>query len=166
MQASTSVQDSLAIHSLHTRHPAVSEATGAFYALVTGVCLQRHHEPPTSVTVSSETHGTANYDVTWPVPSPSDVRGCAEINDAVCVGAYCLALAAVDSHMQLVGLRRAESGSGSDYYLVPAGAQISDDTQLDLERDDLIRLEVSGIDDDDHTKLQDRGTVKVRQARR
>jgi hypothetical protein len=156
----------LDLHRLEHRHPALPPETAGHFRLVAGVCMTRHHQPPIAWLVQSDTHGNDYYELDWPVPTPAAQRQCAELNDAVTVAAYCIALAAADQHLGLKGLRRVEHRLGADYYLVPSDAPVSDDVDLDLERDDLVRLEVSGIDDDTDRTLRARVRAKVAQVSR
>ena len=55
-------------------------------------------------------------------------------------------------------MRRAETGTGADYYIAPAGRGVDD-----LE--DCLRLEVSGVDHGDEKEVLKRLSAKVRQAR-
>jgi hypothetical protein len=59
----------------------------------------------------------------------------------------------------LVALRRAETGTGADYYLAPLGTTLDD-----LEN--CVRLEVSGIDKGTTSDVEVRLLQKVAQARR
>jgi hypothetical protein len=86
------------------------------------------------------------------------------VDEATRDGAYGIALAAVDLYLGFVALRRAEGKTGSDFYLVPAGSDVRSDPHLDLEREDLIRLEVSGINEDDEKNMRERVRRKVQQA--
>jgi hypothetical protein len=134
------------------------------YAITAAVCLSRHHRSPTVVTVESDSGLVLQYQVAWPPPTAEHIRSSANVEQATRDGAYALALAAVDAQLGLVALRRAEGRSGSDFYLIPKGSDVPSDPHLDLERDDLIRLEVSGINEDDDAAMRGRVRQKIRQA--
>lgn len=154
----------LDISTLHVRHPGMAREITDGYAVTAAVCMSRHHEPPKAWTVQRDSEPPTAYEVEWLPPTPAHVRSCANEEEATRDGAYCLALAAADAHLGLVALRRSEGKSGSDFYLIPVGTQGSSEPHIDLERDDLVRLEVSGIDRDDETKMRARVRQKVRQA--
>ena len=102
------------------------------------VCLERHHAPPTAFAIKGSDKQMGVI-VQW---EPTSERTKAAWNnsiDATEAGACACVLAAVELFDGLVAVRRAETGSGADYYLAPP------DTSLeDLE--DCIRLKVSGVD--------------------
>jgi hypothetical protein len=57
----------------------------------------------------------------------------------------------------MVAVRRAETGTGADYYVAPIGVAVDD-----LEN--CLRLEVSGIDRGDNVAIQQRLRQKLQQA--
>jgi hypothetical protein len=67
-------------------------------------------------------------------------------------------LAGAELFRGLVAVRRAETGTGSDYYVGQPGAGVED-----LEG--CFRLEISGVDTGDSAALAGRLRAKVRQAR-
>jgi hypothetical protein len=79
--------------------------------------------------------------------------------DATEIGAYGVSLAAVETVVGLVAVRRAETLTGADWYVAPEGADSED-----LER--YFRLEVSGINAGTSTDVQRRLHEKVAQAAR
>lgn len=155
---------SLAIAALHERHPGVSVEVSAFYAAAAAICLHRHHRSPKDVAVAEDGGAVATYETAWDDPSTDQARAYANDEDTTENGAYCVALAAADAHLSLLALRRSQSRSGADYYLIPDGSAIADDYELDLERADLVRLEVSGIDEDTESTLRARLRRKLDQA--
>lgn len=155
----------LEIDDLARHHRGVPPSTAPYYATAAAVCMHRRHRPPKDVSVELD-GAAANYEATWPVPTADEIRSFANLDEATRDGAYCLALAAAHAHLERVALRRSEGATGSDWYLVPAASEVADDPELDLERDDLVRLEVSGIDADNEVRLHGRLREKVRQARR
>lgn len=160
------VAGSLAIAALHVRHPGVSPEVSAFYAAAAAVCLHRHHRSPAQFDIAEDGDPAASYGAAWDEPSDSQERAYANEEDTTENGAYCVALAAADAHLSLLALRRSQSRSGADYYLIPDGTAISADHELDLERPDLVRLEVSGIDEDSEQALRARLRRKLDQVAR
>jgi hypothetical protein len=155
----------LEIQDLASLHPGIPRSTSPYYAAAAAVCLQRRHRPPKDVAV--ELDGlTEIYEATWLIPTSDEMRSFANYDEATRDGAYCVALAAAHAHLAHVALRRTEGATGADWFLVPLGSEIADDQELDLEREDLLRLEVSGIDADNPTKMHGRLREKVQQARR
>lgn len=77
--------------------------------------------------------------------------------DATEAGAYACVLAAVELGMQMVAIHRAETASGADYYIAPAGSTVAD-----LEA--ALRLEVSGVDRGSPTAVAHRLNAKLEQA--
>jgi hypothetical protein len=90
---------------------------------------------------------------------PNDqIRGAwANDIDTTEFGAYGVALAAVELVVGLVAVRRAETRTGSDYY-VAAPTTPTDDLE------DWHRLEVSGTDEGNEVTVQSRLREKQRQA--
>jgi hypothetical protein len=79
--------------------------------------------------------------------------------DATEAGAYGCVIAGVELLRGVFAVRRAETGTGADYYVGPADSGIED-----LE--ECSRLEVSGVRDGDFRDVSRRLTEKVEQARR
>jgi len=67
-------------------------------------------------------------------------------------------IAGVEELRELFAVHRAETGTGVDYYVAPAGAGIGD-----LE--DCLRLEISGVDAGNRRDVTTRLLQKIRQAR-
>ena len=78
-------------------------------------------------------------DVEWETTDERTKRAWANETDTTEAGAYACVLAAVELFDGLLAVRRAETGSGADYYVAPLDAR-SDDIE------EHIRLEVSGVD--------------------
>ena len=74
-------------------------------------------------------------------------------------GAYGVCLAAVEAEENLVAVKRAETLTGADYYVAPAG-------KLAEDLEDCFRLEVSGIDKGNQSAIQTRLKQKVEQTKR
>jgi hypothetical protein len=128
----------LELSNLDKRHPGVSHGIAVGYREAAQVCLGRHHEPPKTFSL---THDSANVtaDADWSPPSQVLRNAWNNAIDATEAAAYCVALAAVELTNGLFAVYRAETQSGADYYLGPKGVEVED-----LEN--LVRLEVSGID--------------------
>src|SRR5467141_1089208 len=123
---------------MHERHPALTFAIAGSYREAAAVCLSRHHAPPVQVTLSdNDTESSA--EVTWAAPDVRTRDAWANATDATEAGAYGCVIAGIEALRNLVAVRRAETGSGADYYVGPSGAG-----ETDLE--DCVRLEVSGVD--------------------
>jgi hypothetical protein len=148
----------LSFLNLSERHPGVSEGVGMGYSEAARVCLDRHHDSPAEF-VLGDNGRVESASAEWP---PADERlknAWANKDDATRDGAYCLSLAAVEALRGLVAVRRAETRTGSDYYLGEFGSG-SDDLEASF------RLEVSGTDEGGETIILGRLRQKVEQARR
>ena len=148
----------LNLDSMHDRHPALTEAITSAYQEAASVCLGRHHRSPVAIMLSD--NGTeSGADIRWISPDARTVGAWANTTDAAEAGAYCCVIAGVEYIRRLVAVRRAETGTGADYYVGPDGAGRSD-----LE--DCLRLEVSGVDAGDNAVVDARLRSKVKQAKR
>lgn len=128
----------LPIHDLAKRHSGLTQDIAASLTEGARVCLDRHHESPTTFGIR-ETELEIVALVEW---EPTDQRtrfAWANELDTTESGACACVLAAVELMNGLVAVRRAETGSGADYYIAAPGTQADD-----LE--DCVRLEVSGVD--------------------
>ena len=96
--------------------------------------------------------------VEWRPASERERGAWANDIDATELGAYALALAAVEISDGLVAVRRAEHGTGADYYVAPVASGKVDD----LER--WLRLEVSGVDHGPEGEVDRRLGLKLTQA--
>jgi hypothetical protein len=83
----------------------------------------------------------------------------ANTTDATEDGAYGCVIAGIELLRSLFAVRRAETGTGADYYIGPAGSGIED-----LEN--CSRLEVSGVRLGDFKEVSRRLLEKLEQARR
>jgi hypothetical protein len=127
--------------------------------------MSRHHVSPKAWSVQRDDSNAVNYLVPWEEPTAEHIRSCGNHDEATRDGAYGLALAAADVHLDLVAFGRAEGRTGSDFYLVPAGTTNDDTPHFNLQSDNRIRLEVSGIDRDNDAIMNARISQKVQQAR-
>jgi hypothetical protein len=139
------------------RHRGLTAAVAENYCEAAAVCLSRHHQPPVQV-ILSDNGAESVASVAW-VPPDARTRGAwANTRNTTEDGAYCCVIAGVEELRGLTAVRRAETGTGADYYVGPPGAG-----EDDLE--DCLRLEVSGVDAGDHRHVAVRLLEKVQQAR-
>lgn len=126
--------------------------------------MSRHHfQSPTIVRVSIDRAAT-DYEMDWDLASEREKATYANEEDATCEAAYAVALAAAQTHLNLVAIRRSESRSGCDYYLSPSDSAPGE-LDFDSPSEELVRLEVSGIDNNDTVKMMARTKLKVEQIR-
>lgn len=108
------------------------------YANAAKVRLETHHTSPVDFEVTSRGE-TAIFKVEWAPVDDKLRRSYNNADDAKRDGAYVMAFAAVEDLEGLVSIARAETKTGADYYVAPAGT-----SPADLEN--AFRLEVSGTD--------------------
>lgn len=147
----------LRISNLHKRHRALTPALSASYFEAASVCLSRHHVPPITIELT-DAGTTIDARIKWALPNDRTRDAWANTIDTTEAGAYCCAIAAVEKVRGLRAVRRAETGTGADYYIGPPGSG-----KRDLEN--CQRLEVSGVDGGDKIEVARRLTQKVSQAR-
>ena len=139
------------------RHRGRTEAIADFLVEGARVCLDRHHESPVDFTIDKsgrQTRAVAEWEHT--VERTRDAwRNEIDTTEA---GACACTLAAVELSVGLVAVHRAETRTGAEYYVAPAGATIED-----LE--DCIRLEVSGVDRGNLGSVSRRLIEKINQVR-
>lgn len=146
------------LDAMHQRHRALTEAIASTYHEAASVCLNRHYISPVSITLSD--NGTvAVADVVWEVPDQRTLDAWANDIDTTEAGAYCCVIAAVEFARGLFAVRRAETGTGADYYVGPLGSG-----ENDLEG--CQRLEVSGVNAGADSDVAARLQQKIRQAQR
>jgi hypothetical protein len=146
----------LNLEAMHERHAALTPSVAGSYQEAATVCLSHHHRSPVQITLSDDGK-ESSAEVSWMGPDERTVNAWANTTDTTEAGAYCCVIAGVEELRGLVAVRRAETGTGADYYVGPLGAGFGD-----LE--DCIRLEVSGVDGGDHREVAKRLLQKVRQA--
>jgi hypothetical protein len=146
------------LDAMHDRHWGLTSAIAGTYREAASVCLNRHHASPVELTLSD--NGTrSSAELAWTVPSARVLAAWANSTDATEAGAYGCVVAGVELLRGLFAVRRAETGTGADYYVGPVGSG-----QDDLE--DCIRLEVSGVDTGTERDVNRRLLEKVQQAQR
>jgi hypothetical protein len=147
----------LPLQDMHLRHHGLTTAVAANNTEAATVCLSRHSTPPT--TFSVESHGTTqDADAHWNPPDARTLGAWNNRTDTTEMGAYACALAAVELVRGVFAIRRAETGTGADYYIGPPGAGVED-----LEH--CHRIEVSGVDTGGDREVRQRVGRKVEQAR-
>jgi hypothetical protein len=97
--------------------------------------------------------------ISFPVPDARISNAHANEIDATEAGAYGVSLAAVEAVAGLFAVRRAETLTGADWYIAPAGVSADD-----LE--DCIRLEVSGTSSGGSSEVSRRLQEKIAQTAR
>ena len=119
--------------------------------------MNRHHVSPIQVAVVND-DAESSADFEWVTPDARMLGAWANAIDTTEAGAYGCVIACVEEYRGLFAVRRAETGSGADYYVGPAGAGGED-----LE--DCLRLEVSGVDRGDRREVERRLLQKTQQLR-
>lgn len=149
---------------LAERHPGLDAGYARHIAAAAAVCLARFHDlPPTRLMVRWNDSRARRFELIWEYPSDRQRATNMHEIDATEDGAYAVVLGSVDGRLGYVTIGRTEARSHSDWYLVPASSDTPD--LFDLDRDDLERIEISGVSDDDDGKLRDRIREKLAQAR-
>ena len=123
---------------MSTRHSGLTQDIAASLTEGARVCLDRHHQPLVTFVIS-DFDRQIRVVVEWEPPDERTKYAWANEIDTTEAGACACVLAAVELSDGLVAVRRAETGSGADYYIATPGTAADD-----LE--DCIRLEVSGVD--------------------
>jgi hypothetical protein len=148
----------LPIDRMHERHAGLTLQLAESYCQAAFVCLDRHHRPPV-IFILSDGKKESNAELVWETTTPQ-IRGAwANTIDTTEAGAYACVLAGTELLCGYVAVRRAETGTGADYYVGPPGTGIDD-----LE--DCLRLEISGVDIGNQTALKARLKTKIKQAQK
>lgn len=148
----------LNISELSERHIGVTRSIGDAYCEAARVCLDRHHGSPQVFTVVDNKE-TLQAEVEWEATDQRTRHSWADSTAATEAGAYCLAMANAELTRGLYAVRRAQKGTGVDYYLAPAGS-VPEDLETSM------RLEVSGTDEGSVGMMTTRLKQKMEQARR
>jgi hypothetical protein len=147
----------ISIDDLADRHYGLTTSVAGTYSEAARVCLDRHHQPPVHVRITRAS-GEKTAALIW---EPTDGRArdaWANRDDATRDGAYGCIIASVELSEGLFAIKRAETKTGADYYVAPAGKTIED-----LE--DCWRLEVSGLDKGNESAVVRRLREKVQQTK-
>lgn len=150
--------DRINIDLLNKRHRALTAAIASAYAQAASVCLDRHHISPLSITLS-DNGAKREAELCWKLSDARTRDAWANSIDTTEAGAYACVLAAVEYARNFFAIRRAETGTGADYYVGPPGSG-----EDDLE--DCLRLEISGVDHGSPSDVASRLHMKVKQALR
>ena len=154
-------QAELPIHDMAERHPGLTEALANALTEAAGVCLGRHHRPPTEFDLERGDVRLAAV-VKWQRANEHVQRAWGNEIDATEWGACACALAAVELLDGLVAVGRAETKTGADYYVAPAAPN---GASTDVHHfDDCVRLEVSGVDRGLESAIDKRLGEKLTQA--
>jgi hypothetical protein len=140
------------------RHHGLITPIAGGYEAAASVCLSRHHVAPITVTLSDNGLNSV-AELTWTAPDSRTLAALANTTDTTEAGAYACVIVGVEHLRSLFAVRRAEVGSGADYYIGPPGSG-----QDDIE--DCFRLEISGVDSGDSRVVAQRLLEKIRQAQR
>jgi hypothetical protein len=145
------------IDAMHLRHRALTPPIAGAFCEAAAVCLSRHHASPAEIRLSD--NGVESLgELVWSEPDSRVLDAWANKTDATEAGACCCVIAGVELLRGLFAVRRAETGTGADYYI---GAK--DSGREDLE--DCLRLEVSGVSDGSEKDVSRRLLEKSQQAR-
>jgi hypothetical protein len=163
------IRPKLNIYELHTRHMMAQQITDGF-TLNAAVCLDRYNASPAVCPVRRDGEAPARYDLRWDTPTEVEKRSCANDEDAARDGAYGMALAAAEVHLEMVGYGRTKTKTGADLVLVsqskvPLREALTEEEYFHLEKHRL-RLEVSGILRGSDATMNKRLEQKVRQVER
>jgi len=143
---------------MHVRHRGLTPAVAANNAEAASVCLSRHHTSPTTFTIENS-GSDEKVDAHWPRPDDRTLGAWNNRIDATEMGAYACVIAGMEVARGYFAVRRAETGTGADYYIGQSGAGTDD-----LEN--CYRLEVSGVDAGSEREVRQRVWQKVEQAQR
>lgn len=148
----------LPLDEMHARHYALTQPIADGYREAAAVCLQRHSQSPINFTLVDNGSATSG-EVVWEEPTAQMNAAWANGTDTTEAGAYGCVIASVEFLRGFFAVRRAETGTGADYYIGPHGAGAED-----LE--DCFRLEISGVSDGSDHDVQRRLFEKIAQAQR
>jgi hypothetical protein len=141
---------------MELRHRALTPGVAGGYLEAARVCLGRHHGSPVGLELTDNDSLTPGQ-VTWNPPDDRLIGAWANTIDATEAGACCVVIAGLEALRGYYAVRRAETGTGADYYVGPPGAG-----ENDLE--DCWRLEISGMDKGSRKDLAERLGRKTLQA--
>jgi hypothetical protein len=145
------------LEAMDQRHRALTASIAGGYREAASVCLSRFHSSPVQISLS-DNGNSSSADLEWETPDTRTLDAWANSTDATEAGAYACAIAGVELLRGLFAVRRAETGTGADYYVGPKNSGIED-----LE--DCARLEVSGVSEGTARDVAKRLLDKVVQAR-
>lgn len=140
---------------LHLRHPGLYEPLCQAYADAAAICLSECHTSPVEMGIRCGDTACIR-ELAWNEPSQKALASWRNQDEATEQGACSIALATVEAELGMVGLSRAETRTGADFYIAMPGQG------LEQSR----RLEVSGTRSSVARDLQVRLRQKIQQARR
>ena len=149
---------SISLAGLNKWHPCITPALAEVMFEAARVCLDRHHAPPLDFDVRADGQWETVH-LNWPPSNSRLRRAWGNQNESIEWGAVAVALAYVGQIAGLLAVRRAQHGSGADYFVTPEDADLHD-----LEA--RIRLEVSGMERGELADLNRRLAQKLEQLRR
>ena len=150
----------LPIHHMALRHDGLTKALAEMCTEAARVCLDRHHRPPTEFNLHGANGVHTAAVVNWQQADERMQKAYGNEIEATEFGACASLLAAVELVDGLVAIGRADTGTGADYYMAPKGTTIED-----LEGfEDVVRLEVSGVDRGPESAVAQRLKEKLAQA--
>lgn len=144
---------------MHLRHYGLTEAVAANNREAATVCLSRHHTPPVTFIVERNAAAVEHTRVEWVPPDVQTLGAWNNRTDTTEMGAYACVIAGIELVKGHFAVRRAETGTGADYYLGPPGSGVED-----LE--DCYRLEISGVDAGTEQEVRQRVVQKSEQTRK
>lgn len=146
---------SISLAGLDEWHPCITPALAEVMFEAARVCLDRHHAPPIDLETRTDNHwDTVHLD--WPPSDNRLRRAWGNQIEAIEWGAVGVALAYAGQIAGLLAVRRAQRGSGADYFMIREDADLHD-----LEA--RIRLEISGVERGNLADLNRRLAQKVEQ---
>ena len=148
----------LPLRNMAERHRGLTHGKAETFFEAACVCLDRHHASPTQFSIENR-GAVLDTIVQWEAPDERVRAAYANKIDTTEEGAYGCVIAAAELSERLYAVRRAETGTGADYYLGPPGEELDD-----LEA--CLRLEVSGTDSPSRAAVDRRLREKIDQARR
>jgi len=146
------------LDNMEDRHRALTEGIAGAYREAASVCLNRHHASPISIRLM-DNGSESEAEVSWRKPDSRTIGAWANMIDTTEAGAYGCVIAGMEFIRDVFAVRRAETGTGADYYVGPKGSG-----EEDLEH--CLRLEVSGVDAGSSVTVAARLQAKIQQARR
>ncbi len=150
--------------SLYECHPGLTRALSEAYGEAAAVTLARCVDSNVVDLCIEQSTRVVVRKLTWTSPDARAKRAWHNDDDATRDGAYSLSLAAVQAELGLVAVRRAETRTGADYYLVEAG--VDGEAGDPAEFENSYRLEVSGVALGSEVDVRRRLRTKLMQLRR
>jgi hypothetical protein len=144
------------LETLFERHKGFYIRICQAYADAAAVCFSRHHVAPVDLRIVNRKEMNSR-EIGWEKPDEQTLLSWANTDDATRDAAYSVSLSVIEAEFGLLALSRADTKTGADYYVGYAG---------DTDLEDAFRLEVSGTDKGDLSKIRSRLREKVGQLRK